>query len=222
MGHRLRRRARQWIFASSSVAHLKERSDDMAGWYLISGIVMAVGAYFTIRYHPYCTLKMPERLHKVFLHWKEVNNETLTRNEKKIYDEFMGHTFRHAFGDFLLIVGSLFHLAAFFTLFRSDIAPLYYVSIACIAPLFVTRTYMLPYCFQRFPAIMLWDMKNEYQDALNAYKKKLYNDSLKPDEQKVYSFETSNRLKIYFLYRYITLFGVVMHLTIDLWIGFLL
>ncbi|MHB8099123.1 MAG: hypothetical protein ACYDD5_06015 [Sulfuricurvum sp.] len=59
----------------------------MAPWitpvYIISGVVMVIGAYFTIRYRPYCTLKSPEREIAMELHRKKLMNEKMSVVEVK-------------------------------------------------------------------------------------------------------------------------------------------
>ena len=49
--------------------------------YIISGIVMAIGAYLTIRYRPYCTLKSPEREIAMELHRKKLMDEAMSKDE---------------------------------------------------------------------------------------------------------------------------------------------
>lgn len=186
--------------------------------YLISGIVMAIGVYFTIQYRPYCTLKSPEREIAMELHRKKLYDESLKGAEIQSYNNIKFQTKCFSIGNFMTIMGSLLHIFIFVGNSWYLLSPIYFLSSACIALLFVVKTYFLPYCFQRFPAIILWDMKSEYLLPLNAYWKKFNNEKLEEDEVKQIKYEES-KLKMFEFYRNCTNLGVVLHLFLDVWFG---
>lgn len=179
---------------------------------------MAIGVYFTIRYRPYCTLKSPEREIAMELHRKKLYDETLKNTEIQSYNNMIFQAKWFSVGNFMMIVSSLPHMFIFVGNSWYHLSPIYFLSSACIVLLFVVKTYFLPYCFQRFPAIVLWDMKSEYLTPLNAYWKKLNNKKLEEDEVKEIVYEES-KLKMFEFYRNFTNFGVVLHLLLDVWFG---
>ena len=63
--------------------------------YIISGIVMAIGVYFTIMYRPYCTLKSPEREIAMELHRKKLMNETMSTEEAEKNELYKKNTKIH-------------------------------------------------------------------------------------------------------------------------------
>lgn len=194
----------------------------MAHWviplYIISGIVMAIGAYLTIRYRPYCTLKSPEREIAMELHRKKLKNEACSNNENRLFEGMMYETKYYSLGDFLIVISAFVHILIFAGNLWYLLSPIYYVSLLCIITIFVAKTYFLPFCFQKFPILLLSNMNKEHLVYLDAFWKKSHAKFLKKNELKILAEEES-ALHFFRYYTYIMNFGVVLHLLLDLWFG---
>lgn len=194
----------------------------MAHWviplYIISGIVMAIGAYFTIRYRPYCTLKSPKREIAMELHRKKLKNEACSNNENRLFEEIMYETKNYSLGDFFIVIGAFVHIFIFAGNSWYVLSPIYYISLLCIITVFVAKTYFLPFCFQKFPIIVFSNKEREYLAYIDAYLKKYNGKFLKKDELKIITEEES-ALHFFVFYRYTINFGVVLHLFLDVWFG---
>jgi hypothetical protein len=186
--------------------------------YIFSGIIMAIGAYLTIRYRPYCTLKSPEREIAMELHRKKLLNESLSSMENRLYEKLTYQTKFYSIGNFLLFISSAVHVFVFAGNSWYLLSSIYYISLVCIIPLFISKIYFLPYCFQMSIVTILSDTKSSYLPILNSYWKKLNGKSLKKDEQRTI-IEEESALKIFKFYRYSINTGVVLLLILDVWFG---
>ena len=77
--------------------------------YVFSGIIMAIGAYLTIRYRPYCTLKSPEREIAMELHRKKLMNESMHGEEKRKNEFYKNNTKIHLRWSGILVIATWIH-----------------------------------------------------------------------------------------------------------------
>ncbi|MDD5159816.1 MAG: hypothetical protein PHI47_07180 [Sulfuricurvum sp.] len=93
----------------------------MAPWvmplYIFSGIIMAIGAYLTIRYRPYCTLKSPEREIAMELHRKKLMKESMSEEEDKKEKEIMRANRIFGYWVRIISIAIVVHLGILFILF---------------------------------------------------------------------------------------------------------
>jgi hypothetical protein len=192
----------------------------MAPWvmplYIFSGIIMAIGAYLTIRYRPYCTLKSPEREIAMELHRKKLMNESMNSEEIESNNLYKYQTKRYSFGDFLLMTSIPLHVFAGMDWFH--LSPLYFLSVFFMLVIFVMPGSLMPYCFIYFTA-SFWKIKKDHALArINAYLAIFKGKILTDDEQ--YQYKNARANEVFFaFYRYTINFGVVLHLLLDVWFG---
>lgn len=192
----------------------------MAHWviplYIISGTVMAIGVYLTIRYRPYCTLKSPEREIAMELHRKKLMNEPMNEEEKRQNEIYKLQTKKYSLGDFLLMISIPLHVFAGMDWFY--LSSLYFLSVFSMLVIFVMPGRLMPYCFIYFTA-SFWKIKDEYfLSYVNACLKGAKGEILVEDELKKYKNERAD-FWFFAFYRYAINFGVVLHLLLDVWFG---
>lgn len=150
----------------------------MAPWilpaYIISGVGILVGGYFTYKYQPYCMLESPQREIGMELFRKKLRNESMSPTELEQYQIFeradrMDSIWRHRVLGFSMLV----HLPMLFILANSSNwameMPLYISSgfLLFIGGIdFFTRGIALPFCISEMP-----DRKLE---ILDAFHKRMY------------------------------------------------
>lgn len=182
--------------------------------YIISGIVMAVGVYFTIRYRPYCTMKSPKREIAMELHRKKLTDEPMSDAEIKQHDLYQHRTKLYIIGDFILWIAIPVHIIG--VLHFSQSHSLYIVSLILIGMLYLGHRYTLPYCFKSFIA-SLWNVKDKYVlEAIKTYFQKTQGKVLSDEDMAIYREEVY--AKQYFeFYRYSVNSGVLLCLILDVW-----
>ena len=185
--------------------------------YAISGILMAIGVYFTIRYRPYCTLKSPEKEEAMELHRKQILEEPMSEEEIEENAFYESMTKKYSYGEFILFISVPFHI--FFGLGFFNLSPLYFLSVILLALVIVTTYVPTPYCSFYFPA-SLWSMrkaKNKHSlKYINSYLKKVDGEILTEDEEYLYR-RTKNDVIFFVFCRNAINFGVLLHLTLDIW-----
>lgn len=190
----------------------------MASWviplYIFSGLVMLVGVYLTIRYRPYCTLKSPERELAMELHRKQLLNESMSNTAKLKLNTYLSHTKKYSIGQFVILIAVIPHILISIGEFKALSFPPYFFVVLCVLPLFAIRPYMLPFCYETFPASIFWKVNDEYLKKLNIYNKKRHGKQLDKTETNIYTNQEFS-LKIFFLFRNVPNFGVVVHLFLD-------
>ena len=186
--------------------------------YIFTGLLMLMGVYFTIKYRPYCTLKSPEREISMKLHRKKLLDELMTEKENYELNGYLIQTKKYSLGNFLILIAALVHIFIFISKFGFYLSPLYFLSILSILPILAIKGYMLPFCYQHFPANVLWSLKDDYLKGLDVYNKKLHGMQLDKPESNIYSNEEF-ALKMFLVYRYAPNIGVVLYLLLDVWFG---
>ena len=182
--------------------------------YIFSGLLMLLGVYFTIRYRPYCTLKSPERELAMELHRKQLLDEPMSDDAKLQLDLYLSQTKRYSIWQFIILISVIPHILISIGEFNALSFSPYLLSILCVLPLIVIRPYMLPFCYRTFPASILWKFNDEYLEKLNVYHKKRYGKQLDITESNIYTSQEFS-LKMFFFYRSISNFGIVLHLFLD-------
>lgn len=189
----------------------------MAPWimpvYIISGVVMAVGVYFTIRYRPYCTLKSPEREIAMELYLKTLKNESMNiEEEEERYRGFKKETSLFTNGMRILLISTSIHIV---TLVGSGLLwsmPIYGISIFLMLP--IHKYYFNPFCF----SWVFNPSKAFVIDRIRICQKQSRSKFLHEDELKEYKSEMSNQKEFYVVSNLLKL-GVITNLIFDIWFG---
>lgn len=195
----------------------------MAHWiiqlYVISGIVMAIGAYMTIRYRPYCTLKSPERELAMELHRKKLMNKVLSEEEEKHIAYYQYSSKMYMYGSFILFISIPIHILIFAGNEWYQLSYAYYLSLSCSIPAMISGFSYSPFCHRDLPAYFIWSKDPEYYlPHINAYLKKAKSVTVTKEELHLIKndkYETDLFLSI----RFILNLGVVLHLALDVWFG---
>ena len=182
-------------------------------FYVASGVVMAIGLYFTIRNCPFCILKNPKREEAMQLYRKKIMNEPMSIEEIKQNEFYVSQTSKYNFGDFLLSIAIPIHV--FTGLDWCRISNLYFISILLMALSFLPRVREdLSYCFvfnyQKNDRLILHD--------IDIYLKGKKGEFLDKFDLNKYENERFDRLFSSF-YRYSVNTGVILHLVLDVWFG---
>ena len=188
--------------------------------YIISGVVMAIGAYLTIRYRPYCTLKSPEREIAMDLHRKKLMNERMSRGETEQNGLYKYQTIMYKRGNLILFIGIPVHIFIFAGNFWYSLAPLYYISMLSLLPIILpSRNYFDTYCIGAMPAEYVLKSRKEYfLDHINIYQKNIKGEILSEKEFSLNKIERFQQ-KFFYFYRSALNIGVVLHLILDVWFG---
>ena len=193
--------------------------------YQLSGILMLLGVYFTIKYRPYCTLKSPEREIAMELNRKKLLKEKISFEDKNKLSKYLTQTIKYSFGDFILFIGILVHIAIFAGNEWYNLSPLYYLSMALVVIVIVRKGYLMPFCFEPFLAMLLWNNKETELKILNIYHKKNNGDRLDTSTLKTYKPEAylykyeEEEFKFFLFSRFSVNFGVILHLVLDTFFG---
>ena len=186
----------------------------MAPWvmplYIFSGIIMAIGAYLTIRYRPYCTLKSPEREIAMELYLKTLRNESMHIEEEKRYRGFKKETSLFTNGMRILLISTSIHIV---TLIGSGLLwsmPIYGISIFLMLP--IHKYYFDPFCF----SWVLRPSKAFIIDRIDICLKQSRSKFLHDDELKEYKSEMNNQKEFYVVSNLLKL-GVITNLIFDIW-----
>ena len=178
--------------------------------YIISGIVMAIGAYLTIRYRPYCTLKSPEREIAMELHRKKLMNEPMNEEEKQLNIINDQDTSKYLYGDLILFIFIPLHLIPFFVDRLDSLSMIYWFSSLLLISKFI-HIADNTFCFG-------WNFKNEGLEECVLYGKLSNGELLSIEESKKIQMDQL-KLSNFLLIRFLVNFGVVLHLTLDVWFG---
>jgi len=195
--------------------------------YQLSGILMFIGVYFTIRYRPYCTLKSPKRETVMMLHRKKLLNEEISKEENKKLDKYLKQTLKYSVGDFILLLSIIAHIGIFVHNEWYHLTPLYYLSMISMLTIVVMRNSYLPYCYEPLLSMLLWNHKNAHLERLNVYYKHKNNITLNESvlqscESEAYIYKSEGwALSFFKFYRFSINFGVLLHLSLDIWFGLL-
>jgi hypothetical protein len=183
----------------------------MAHWviplYIISGIVMAIGAYLTIRYRPYCTLKSPEREFAMELHRKKLMNEIMSQDEIKKNELYKRNTHLFNYWSGVLAISAIVHI---FILIGSIGTDLMMVKIIIGLIIFGEHGWItgttngLPYCIKFF-SFGGWS-KAEQLSYINGYYKNIVSWYNSP----IFYFK---------LQQFWLILGVILNIVFDVWIG---
>ena len=184
--------------------------------YIISGIVMAIGAYFTIRYRPYCMLKSPEREIAMELHRKKLMDEPMSEEEKRKNEMYKYQIILYKRGNFILFIGILVHVFVFAGNGWYGLTPLYYISMICLLFVFIRNNSHDPYCTRNNS--ILNSQRDHYLEYIHCYQKKEKGKILNDEEIKLYKDEQGYCI-FHSFYRNILNFGVVLQLFLDVWFG---
>lgn len=175
---------------------------------------MLIGVYFTIKYRPYCTLKNSESELARELHLKQLLGEPMSENAQLQLNRYLLQTNIYVFGQFLIFISVIPHILISIDKFNALSFPPYFLILICTLPVIVIRPFMLPFCYRTFPSSILWKYTDEYVEKLKIYNKKRVGKELTTTELKIYRNEEFSH-KMFFLYRNVSNFGVVLHLLLD-------
>ncbi len=195
----------------------------MAPWitpvYIISGVVMAIGAYLTIRYRPYCTLKSPEREIAMELHRKKLMNESMNVEEENQYIQYQSSSKKYMYGSFILFISVPIHILIFAGNEWYQLSFLYYMTLACLVPSIISGFSRSPFCHRDLPAYYLWRRESQdYLPYINAYSKKAKFRNLTNTESNLIKND-KYEIDLFLLVRFMLNLGVVLHLFLDVWFG---
>lgn len=195
----------------------------MAPWvmplYIFSGIIMAIGAYLTIRYRPYCTLKSPEREIAMELHRKKLMNEPMNREEIEANNLYKFKTIMYMRGNLILFIGVAVHIFIFAGNSWYSLTPLYYMSMISLLPVFIRNSSHDPYCTRNSSVLhSINSQKEHYLIYIHIFQKKEKGEILNDDQTQLYKDEHGYHI-FHIVYRNILNFGVVLHLILDVWFG---
>ncbi len=184
--------------------------------YAISGVLMAIGVYFTIRYRPYCTLKSPEKEKAMELHRKQILEEPMSEEEVEQVNKYISMSNKYVFGDVILLYSIMLHI--FFGLGFFNLSPLYFLSVVLMAFKIasVKSSGWEPFCFLVKTFFSGEGYKRRYLKYINVYLKKINGEILSDDENIIYKDERNNVI-FFIFFRYTVNTGVLLHLTLDIW-----
>ncbi|MDO9054999.1 MAG: hypothetical protein Q7U69_00465 [Sulfuricurvum sp.] len=195
----------------------------MAPWvmplYIFSGIIMAIGAYLTIRYRPYCTLKSPERGIAMELHRKKLMNEPMNVEEENQHMRYQSNSKMYMYGSFILFISVPIHILIFAGNEWYQLSFLYYISLVCSVPVMISGFSYTPFCHEDLPAYYIWKRESQnYLPHINAYLKKVKSIILTKEELNLIKndeYQTDFFLSV----RFILNLGVILHLLLDVRFG---
>jgi hypothetical protein len=181
----------------------------MSPLYIISGMVMAIGAYFTIRYRPYCALKSPEREIATELHRKKLLNEPMSEEEEYKNNVYKKNTQIYNYLSGLILLASVVHIVLFI---NSSMGETLMAKVTIGLIIFGQSTWLtgstnrLPHCIKFFG--LGGQSKNDQLNSLNA----LMNNTAK------YNFLT-HPTKYFQLQQFSLMFGIILNILLDVWFG---
>lgn len=173
---------------------------------------MAIGAYFTIRYRPYCTLKSPEREIAMELHRKKLLNEAMSEEEAHRYKVYKRETSFFTNGMRILLISTSMHIVTLIAKGLLWSMPIYGISILLMIP--IHTYYSNPYCF----SWVFNGSKKFVIDNITICLKKSHGELLTNDELKSYKTEKYRQMEFYVVSNLLKL-GVIVNLTLDIWFG---
>lgn len=186
----------------------------MAHWviplYIISGIVMAIGAYFTIRYHPYCTLKSPEREIAMELHRKKLINEPMSEKEEYKNNVYKKNTQIYNYWSGLILLASVVHIVL---LINSSMGETLMAKVTIGLMIFGQSTWLtgsanrLPHCIKFFG--LGGQSRNDQLNSIN---------TLMQDNTAEYNFLT-HPTKYFQLQQFSLILGIMLSILLDVWFG---
>ena len=141
-----------------------------------------------------------------------------TSQENNKLKNYLFHTKLASFGSLLITLFGLVQIIINVGIFDFSLSSLYFITTMAILITIVIRSYFLPTCYQQFPAIILWKLKDEYLESLNVYYKKREGIELNKEEQHTYKMEEFS-LFMFFIYNYIPIIGVILFIVLDIWYG---
>ena len=178
--------------------------------YIISGIVMAIGAYLTIRYRPYCTLKSPEREIAMELHRKKLMNEAMNRDEDYKNSVYKKNTQIYNYSSGIVLLASVVHIVL---LIDSSMGETLMAKIIIGLIIFGQSTWLtgsanrLPHCIKLFG--LGGQSKNDQINSIN---------TLLHDNTTRYNFLT-HPTKYFQLQQFSLILGVILSILLDVWFG---
>lgn len=186
----------------------------MAVWvmplYIFSGIIMAIGVYFTIRYRPYCTLKSPEREIAMELHRKKLTHKAMNDEEKRQNNSYEKNTLKYLYGDGILFIFIPIHLLLFFITGWYSLSLIYWLSSLLLISKFIHIADSV-FCFG-------WYFKREGLDECILYSKLSKGELLSTEESKKIQMDQL-KLSNFLLIRFLVNLGVIVHLSLDALFG---
>ncbi len=188
----------------------------MAQWvipiYAISGLLMAIGVYFTIRYRPYCTLKSPEKEEAMELHRKQILKEPMSEEEVGRNNIFQKNTKLFTIGMRILFVNILIHGIAIYKMSNQLVLfkEMYVLILIFVVPIYV-GIYSVPFCFDWVFGLS----KKTTMEYLLTYLEKNKGKILNEEKEKLYKHNEHHN--VYFIViTYLLIFGASLILTLDI------
>lgn len=186
----------------------------MAPWvmplYIFSGIIMAIGAYLTIRYRPYCTLKSPERGIAMELHRKKLMNESMNSEENHKNSVYKKNTQIYNYWSGIVLLASVVHILL---LIDSSMGETLIAKVMIGLIIFGQSTWLtgsanrLPHCIKFFG--IGGQSKNDQLNCIN---------TLMHDNTAEYNFLT-HPTKYFQLQQFSLILGIMLSILLDVWFG---
>ncbi len=152
------------------------------------------------------------------LHRKQILKEPMSEEEVEQVNKYISMSNRYAFGDTIVFYSILFHV--FFGLSFFNLSPLYLLSVVLLSLKVVSnnRGGWEPFCSLVKTFFSGEGYKEHYLKHINAYFKKINGEILNDDENFVYKDDKDNVI-FFIFFRYAGNFGVLLHLSLDIWFG---
>jgi len=185
--------------------------------YIISGILMSIGAYLIIKNRPYCMLKSPEVGLAMALYKKKFSTVQMSVEDRKKINYYEENAKKYKLGNFILFIGIPIHLLILFGNGLNTLTPLYYVSTLGLLFIFIRNSNPDPYCIrQKSASDFMETHENIYLKYINVFQKYHVKELLSKDEQLLLDDEKSYQ-KFFLFYVFGLIFGTTLQLLLDVW-----
>lgn len=186
--------------------------------YILTGVLMLIGVYLTIRYTPRCIINNTEMI----LQRKKILNESMNKEEMQLFEYYEKNGFLYNIGSFILFVSVLIHILIVLDALGESISILHYISMSSLL-LYIPKvnTGFRSNCFENInlPISMTLTSNENTLNGLNLYFKNLNGELLNEDESRAYKAYRYNLKEVFFV-RHAINFGVVLLLILDIFFGY--
>jgi hypothetical protein len=186
--------------------------------YILTGIFMLIGVYLTIRYTPRCIINNTEMI----LQRKKILNESISKEEMEVLDNYEKNGFLYNVGSFILFVSVLIHILIVIDTLGESISFLHYISMVTLL-LYIPKvnTGFRSNCFENInlPMSMTLTPNENTLNGLNIYFKNLNGELLDENESRAYKAYKYNLKEVFFV-RHAINFGVILLLILDIFFGY--
>ncbi len=183
--------------------------------YILTGILMLIGVYFTMRYSPSCALKKDEHETEMKLHKKKLLNILKNQKEKELYESYKKSQSLYRIGTFILFSSVLIHILIVVNALDSNLSIMHYISISCLSVFYIPLATYRENCFEY--SIFASSKENDL-NGINLYFKNLNGEKLNKDESKANKEYQYSRNELTIV-RYAINFGAISLLILDIFFG---